>query len=286
MLNENKSNVCVEVALFSPLAGSFSYLWPECLGEPVSGIRVQVPFGKANRIGFVLGETQAPADMKLKHVWDRLDEQALFDGSRTRWLERVGRYYLARDGELWSSALGWAGQDDIRRFRCMDRQKLAHAHPDLAALFRTRAAITLKLILQRSGHAAGLRYAMTQACAEGLLEEVLPEPLWSKDNVRLVEGFAPNPLQQKAIAAITASVNTFQPFLLFGRTGSGKTEVYLRAAESVIEAGGQVLVLVPEIGLTPLWLSRLQQRFKRVGIWHSAMTAKERFIVREHLHDT
>jgi len=277
---------CVEVAVFSPLAGSFTYLWPDSLGAPLTGVRVQVPFGKGNRIGLVLGETARPTGIELKAVWDRLDNKPLFDPARVQWLKRVGRYYLARPGELWGSALGWAGQDDIRRFRCTDRQALMQHDSELAELFHTRAAITLKLLLQRSDHIAGLRHTIAKTCAEGLLEEVRPEPLWRKEDTELTKAPEPTALQQHAINAVMASLNTFQPFLLFGRTGSGKTEVYLRAAESVIKAGGQVLVLVPEIGLTPLWLSRLKQRFKRVALWHSAMTAKERLIVREYLPDT
>jgi len=288
VLNENNSNVCVEVAVFSPLAGSFTYRWPDSLGEPVTGIRVQVPFGKGKRFGLLLGKVNEPVDIKLKCVRDRLDEKPLFDQARMQWLKRVGRYYLARPGELWGSALGWGGQDDIRRFRCPDRQALMQHDPDLAELFHTRAAITLKLILQRSGHAAGLRHAIRSVCAEGFLSEVQPDPLWRKGDADCMQTEAPEPtdFQQQAISSITENLFGFHPFLLFGRTGSGKTEVYLKAAESVIEAGGQVLVLVPEIGLTPLWLSRLQQRFKWVALWHSAMTAKERFVVREHLPET
>ncbi len=282
----NNAEAYVEVAVFAPLAGSFIYRWPGSLGEPLVGIRVQIPFGRGYRFGLVLGEVDRPDGVELKHVWDRLDGSPLLDQSRIQWLERVRRYYLAGPGELWSNALGWAAQDDIRRFRCLDREALAQQHPDLAALFYTRAAITLKLLLQRSGHAAGLRHAIAKACIEGLLEEARPEALWLKKGIAMSEAPEPTDFQQQAMSSITASLDAFHPFLLFGRTGSGKTEVYLRAAESVIKAGGQVLALVPEIGLTPLWLSRLEQRFRRVGIWHSAMTAKERFTVREYLHET
>jgi len=283
-----QDETCVDVAVFSPLAGSFTYLWPLSLGQPEAGIRVKIPFGRGYRFGLVLGETARPADVELKYVQDRLDATPLLDQCRIQWLERVRRYYLARQGELWGSALGWAAQDDIRRFRCPDRALLAEFAPDLAGSFRTRAAITLKLILQRSGDVAGLRYRVIRTCDEGLLEEVHPEPSWDREGISTVSAEVPEPtgFQQKAIASMMAGLNKFQPFLLFGRTGSGKTEVYLRVAEPVIKAGGQVLVLVPEIGLTPLWLSRLKQRFKRVALWHSAMTAKERLIVREHLTDT
>jgi len=284
-----QGGVYVEVAVFSPLVGTFTYQWPASLGKPLIGIRVQVPFGKGKRFGMVVRETPMPeGELQFKPVWDRLDETPLFDKPRIQWLERVRRYYLVQPGELWSSALGWATQGDVRRFRCMKPEALAQCYPQLSGLFHTRAAISMKTIQQRAGHTVGLRYAVSRACSDGLLDEIHPDPLWQAEGAEFTKAQTPEPtaFQQQAIASIITSLQKFQPFLLFGRTGSGKTEVYLKAAESMIEAGGQVLVLVPEIGLTPLWLSRLKQRFKRVALWHSAMTAKERLVVREFLQET
>ncbi len=85
----------------------------------------------------------------------------------------------------------------------------------------------------------------------------------------------PTPAQQAALEALaSASRGTF---LLYGVTGSGKTEVYLQAAARVIEAGRQVLVLVPEIGLTPQLVGRVRARFgDRVAVLHSGLTGRER----------
>ena len=67
-------------------------------------------------------------------------------------------------------------------------------------------------------------------------------------------------------------------YLLFGVTGSGKTEVYLRAAEKVLNEGRDVLILVPEIALTPLICSRLAQRFgEAAAVLHSRLSAGERY---------
>ncbi|OIO67075.1 MAG: primosomal protein N' [Zetaproteobacteria bacterium CG1_02_53_45] len=279
----------VEVAVFSPLPGTFTYSWPEGLGQALKGIRVQVPFGRGRRLGLLMA-TDAVADpaIRYKPVLDRLDDQPLFDDRRLQWLERVRRYYLAQPGDLWSSALGWASQDDIRRFRCLDSELLDRSRPELAGLFRTRAAIALKTMIERATQVAGVRHAVNRACADGLIEEACPEPMWDSQGAGFDKsaGFRPNKAQQLAITEIIGALQTFQPFLLFGRTGSGKTEVYLRAAESVIQNGGQVLVLVPEIGLTPMWLARLKQRFEKVALWHSAMSAKERLVVRQHLEQT
>lgn len=86
--------------------------------------------------------------------------------------------------------------------------------------------------------------------------------------------------QTEALATINAASEQggFRPFLLLGVTGSGKTEVYLRAAQAVVAAGRQALVMVPEIGLTPALAGQLAGRFgDRVAVLHSSMAERERF---------
>ncbi|HUP63136.1 MAG TPA: primosomal protein N' [Thermoanaerobaculia bacterium] len=84
--------------------------------------------------------------------------------------------------------------------------------------------------------------------------------------------------QRAAIDAVTASLGTFAPFLLEGVTGSGKTEVYIELMRDVVKRGGQALLLVPEISLTPVFAARLKERFgERIAILHSNLSASERF---------
>lgn len=88
-----------------------------------------------------------------------------------------------------------------------------------------------------------------------------------------------NDEQQIALNAITASLKHFQPFLLEGITGSGKTEIYLRATQEVVKAQRQTLILVPEISLTPQTRERFIERFGEAVIcYHSRMPPKERYI--------
>ncbi len=89
----------------------------------------------------------------------------------------------------------------------------------------------------------------------------------------------PNPAQQLAVDAIidAVSTNEFRPYLLYGVTGSGKTEVYLRAAAEALGAGRQVLYLVPEIALATQAIAQLRSRFGRsVSILHSELPPAER----------
>ena len=97
------------------------------------------------------------------------------------------------------------------------------------------------------------------------LNQVIPSP-----SLKL------NVHQQSAVNQITAS-NHFQTFLLSGITGSGKTEVYLRCIEKLIQQKKQALILVPEIGLTPQTLQRFRERFNiPIAVLHSDLTDKKR----------
>ena len=84
--------------------------------------------------------------------------------------------------------------------------------------------------------------------------------------------------QRAAINAVKPALGTFAPFLLEGVTGSGKTEVYIELMREVVKRGEQALLLVPEISLTPVFASRLKERFgERIAILHSNLSASERY---------
>lgn len=88
-----------------------------------------------------------------------------------------------------------------------------------------------------------------------------------------------NSQQEQAFLTISKQLDTFQTFLLQGVTGSGKTEVYLHLIAKIIANGGQALVLVPEIGLTPQTMTRFQNHFKETLVsYHSNLTLKNKLI--------
>ncbi|UCC11430.1 MAG: primosomal protein N' [candidate division WOR-3 bacterium] len=93
------------------------------------------------------------------------------------------------------------------------------------------------------------------------------------------EPLIPNPAQAAAIQDIQAALKqrTYGTFLLYGITGSGKTEVYLQCTDNVLARGGRVLVLVPEISMTPLLFDRFKERFSgRVITIHSSLNQTQR----------
>ncbi|MFN8401278.1 MAG: primosomal protein N' [Anaerolineales bacterium] len=110
--------------------------------------------------------------------------------------------------------------------------------------------------------------------------EIFRDPLERIEKQETGNELELTPEQVRALNAIThhASRVTHHAFLLYGVTGSGKTEIYLRAAQEVIKNGKQVLILVPEIALTPQAVRRFVSRFPgQVGLVHSKLSEGERY---------
>lgn len=277
----------VQVAVFCPLANTFTYLWPRTLEEPVKGVRVLLPFGRGRRVGVVLEVLSgAPPDgVEVKKVLDQWDMCSLYSEARIRWVERAARYYLAAPGEMFEAAFSWTRGEDLQRWHCPDVPALQSLDSDLFDLFSKRSTLSVRALAKHMGHAL-LRHRLHHASAAGHIhlvsgseEKNLPDSFITEDVPEHLF-----PAQSLALNKVIGSVG-FSAFLLFGPTASGKTEVYLRVAMDKIRAGGQVLVLVPEIGLTPQWLLRLKARLPEVAVWHSGLSDRQRNHVRSRLKD-
>jgi len=277
----------VEVAVFAPLNKTFTYQWPEWLGEPQPGMRVHVPFGRGRRLGVVWRTTVSPSDtsIELKAVIDCVDARPLYDSRRMQWLERACRYYVAAPGECAETAFAWAGNEDKRRWHCTDTAALSLSDDELAHAFAHRETLSVAT-LRKKLPASGFYHRLRQAVEAGHLTEALNESALRKSPAMAAEPVPERllPAQQQALDRISHTPG-FSSFLLFGCTGSGKTEVYLRVARQRVDSGSQVLILVPEIGLTPQWLARLATRFERIAVWHSGLSDTQRLQVRRDLPD-
>lgn len=277
-----------------PLHRYFDYLLPEG-ASAVKGARIEVPFGNRSKIGVAVDFPQTsdvPAE-KLKPIKNILDHKPLFDAEIWTLLNWAARYYHAPLGEVLSSALPVKlrnGEPALLRradyFRVTDSGRTALVSGEIM-----RAKKQRELLLQAVEFAKNFTKptACHRSAWQGLLEKGYIErvdcPLETGHWRQAMKGKAlvnaPNRLvlnkhQTLAVSCLNAQ-NGFTAFLLNGVTGSGKTEVYLQAIEAVLTRGGQVLVLVPEIGLTPQTVQRFRARFN-VGIdaLHSDMNETER----------
>ncbi len=141
-------------------------------------------------------------------------------------------------------------------------------------LMRMQGAESARLTPSEIKALAGVTETTIKALLEaGLLERFDPEAATPTKPPK------PNPAQKLAIDAVIDAVTQreFRPFLLYGVTGSGKTEVYLSAAAAALQEGRQVLYLVPEIALATQAISQLRARFgSTVAVLHSELAANER----------
>ncbi len=286
----------LRIAVPAPLHSSFDYLPPQgvdpaCL-QP--GERLLVPFGRGERCGILLevvAESHIPAG-RLKRVLQRLDPEPLLGPQELGLLQWAADYYHHPIGEVIAAALPLrlrAGKPLLVGTR--PGWRLTPLGSDQSADDLTRAprqAAVLRLLQQAEEGRLGQQeiYAVCGECRDilrALQQKGWIEP-WALESCCLLPIAEPeemahalNQAQQEAVDAVLASLQQFHPFLLDGITGSGKTEVYLRLVEQVVARGRQVLILVPEIGLTPQLMRRFQRRIAApVALLHSGLSDLER----------
>ena len=283
----------LRVALPAPLPQLFDYLPPPGVTaaacEP--GSRVRVPFGRGQRIGVVMQRvacSEVPHS-RLKAAIALLDEQPLLREADLAFQRWAAAYYHHPLGEVVSAALPL-------RLRKQD-QPLPLREPvyclqvpeeqALRAVARAPRQRELVVVLLRAG-ADGM--ARTHLRDRGFDVGLPLKRLQEKGLVGVREsqsvsgafvprsaGHALNAEQTAAVDAVRAALDGYAAFLLEGVTGSGKTEVYLQLAETVLQQGRSVMLLVPEISLTPQLQERFAQRFgDMVSVLHSGLGEGER----------
>ena len=283
--------VIYRVAVPAPLRRSFDYLAIDNTLNPEPGVRVRAPFANRKVIGVLLAvvdRSELPIS-KLKPVLEVLDADPVIGPDIFKLMEWAAAYYHYPIGEVFQAALPVAlrqGQEARPEVKTVWRLSAAGsvADPDLLK----RAPLQRRLLSALSGApdglsakalagtAAGWRNAMRPLQARGWVEECMLE---SASDAMAPQKTGPvlNPDQKTAVGSVVDSLGSFKRFLLYGVTGSGKTEVYIQAIEAVIEKSGQVLVLVPEISLTPQLVERFQSRLRKpLAVLHSGLNPGER----------
>ena len=279
------------IAVNVPLSdGLLTYSHSELLPQ---GARVLVPFRNKTVVGIVW-ETDIAPDMDAARILGVQtafsDEPPLPENWRDL-LSFTSRYYHYPTGQAVFAALP-QGLKETRAvempqpplFYALNEAGRAQTPPP--ARFNKKAALWDALL---SGGMTMAALKQVNAQAAKLIED-WAEQGWietteaAKPVLRSYHGqashseFVLNADQQKASDEIQTAFGSFQPFLLYGITGSGKTEVYFDAMAKVLAQGRQVLFLLPEINLTPQLLKRVENRFADVptAVLHSQMAAGRR----------
>lgn len=225
----------------------YHYKIPESLAQKAQiGAQVLIPFGRRREIGYIVGLLEKTTIKGIKEIVKVTSEYPLFTKE----------------------------QVDLARW--------------LADYYYSFFITALRMVMPPG--TAGLESRKTSTSSVESLKVVSSKQqkknLLSTDDSRLTtyqvqSHLHPTEEQKKALDMINSAVDANQPekILLYGITGSGKTEVYLQAIEHVLKQGKSAIVTVPEIGLTPQLIQRFRGRFQdHIAVLHSHMTVKQRIL--------
>lgn len=278
---QDSGNKIINVILPRRLWESYDYALPIGMEVPAIGSRVRVPLRNAVAIGIVIG-CRDQSKFTLKNIIKVIDEKPLVSEEIVDLGKWLSSYYHHPLGSVFETLLprmmlsGKPARPDFERqwqaVKPSEEPNIrANAHRQIKAWEavkqhgKLRESMLGELDIQRNT-LEKLEQSNVLYCSE-LKPKLVFAPVT----------LTPTDEQQVAIDQINQSIGQFKTFLLDGITGSGKTEVYLRVIENVLKKGEQVLVMVPEIAITPQMTQRFEERFGWVGILHSMIPNGLRF---------
>ncbi|HEY6999190.1 MAG TPA: primosomal protein N' [Candidatus Binatia bacterium] len=289
------------VVVPGPFKEPLIYSVPESLqGRIVPGLRVVVPLQKRTVTGILLESVFENSLHQTKDIIEFLDDQPFLDAHLLKLAKWISQYYLASLGEVIGSMLPPNARRQSQRIVILKLPEVRVTDElgrKILEKLRQHKRKMPSAALKRAFPEAALQTLLARFESRGIIEikDHLPTQRTSKDqswtttNAPQTDAPAKFRLtieQNNALRAIENRINSggFESFLLHGVTGSGKTEVYLRAMERIKALGRRSLILIPEISLTPQLLDRVRARFpNKTGVLHSALTAAERLAQWRHI---
>lgn len=293
-------DVAVAAVVFSEAPhGPYDYRIPDPLLERLRpGMRVRVPLGRRAKgtTGWCI-ETKRGSTVghRLRDVAELVDEEPLCDAPLVRLVLWMSHYYQAPAGQVFDALIPASVRDSAgTRRRTYFRPGSGIDPADVAALPAKQQSVLRQLIAAARPMTAA-EIATAVGCTEDPIRRLRKKGLLNEETRREMTSSGASPRwqvgdgesdathalsedQERALRSIRAAIDSEsgKTLLLHGVTGSGKTEVYIRAIEHVVRFGRGAIVLVPEISLTPQTRGRFQSRFDHVAVLHSQMTAAER----------
>ena len=288
------------VAVPVPGLGLLSYRAPAAVAVP-KGARVTVPLGTRVVTGCVVDPDAAPpGDAELRDVVEILDAEPFLPGVVVDVALWVGEYYASGPGDALAIAMPpSARRGDRDAFRTVRVAELAGPTADVPQVSGPQQRRALALLQGASGGAITLAELVKQGISTATVRSLVTRglvnvrteiderdpftagsadaPAWTLARDGVIPQLTTEQVTAEAALAGLAAAQAFRTVLLHGVTGSGKTELYLRLARRVVDARRRVLVLVPEIALTPAVAGQFRARFgQRVAIQHSGLSEGER----------
>ncbi len=287
------SDLIARVAVAAPLDKTLYYRIPESLAQQARvGSRLRVPLGRRLVVGYLLAFTEESVP-RLKDVLEVLDREPLFQHAMVAFFEWAADYYCHPLGEVIRTALpaglSGAGQgpgilnERLFFLRSAAEEPRGSKQRAIVDYLRQHGVTPEGQLKEQFGDVYASLKRLQEQGLVGVENRERPRDPFAAVPLGEDCPVVPSAGQLAALQTVEAALEQarFQPMLLHGVTGSGKTEVYLQAVHHALQRGKKALVLVPEIALTPQLVGRFRARFTprgiRLAVLHSGLSDGERY---------
>jgi len=276
----------INLSLRIPTTRLYTYSVPQHIKENLVGKRVLILIKQKRSVGWVIEEVEKPDIAEIKEIITVLDDEPIISPELIDLAKWMAEYYLSGLSEalnlfippsLSQRVITYVEKGNLEITKASPSQKL------ILELIKEKGRVSLSMLKSRVSSPYSALKVLEAKEAIKVINQIKPLPGISKtlEVKETIKDIPPvlSPDQKDAVDRIQVFIEKegFSTFLLYGVTGSGKTEVYLRAIEDVMKRGKSAIVLLPEISLTTQLIERFRMRFgAECAIIHSRLTAKER----------
>ena len=275
----------LKIAFNLPLYGTYDYLSPIANNNIKIGMRVETSFGRKKLVGIITEiksvDVIENGKYKLKTIDKVLDSEQILTKEIIKLCKWISSYYQYPIGQVYFSCIPGKLKSNkpfiIKETKNRDFSYKITSKRTNDYFKNKYAQKKIYKYIEENREVSSIEIRSTSSL-KSLLDNGFIEKFYDTDISRIREDINLNEEQTKAYKTIIDRINVFSPSLIEGVTGSGKTELYIKVVEAILNQKGQALIIVPEINLTPQILKRFRKYLDyNISEYHSSITENKKY---------